>query len=197
MIQCQNIELTFSGKKIFDKLNLFIEKGENVCLSGPSGKGKSTLLKILQGYIIPDKGQISINDTALTTSTINKIRQSMIWIPQNINLPVNNGMELLSLMHMQFSIKAVNGFTQQLGLDEDIISKDFREISGGQKQRIVISICLSLNKKIILMDEPTSSLDDDSIHLLVRTIKSLNDKTIVSASHNQLWATNVDKKINL
>lgn len=197
MIQCKNIDLTFSDKKIFENLNLFIEKGENVCVSGASGKGKSTLLKIFQGYIIPDKGQVIINNTAITTGTINKIRQSMIWIPQNINLPVNNGMELLSLMHMQSRIKAVNGFVQQLGLDEDIISMDFREISGGQKQRIVISICLSLNKQIILMDEPTSSLDDDSIYLLVRTIKSLEDKTIVSASHNQLWTTNADKKIIL
>ena len=50
MIHCKNIDLTFSGKKLFHNLNLSIEKGENVCLSGPSGKGKSTLLKTLIGF---------------------------------------------------------------------------------------------------------------------------------------------------
>jgi len=197
MIHCQNIELAFSGKKIFDKLNLFIEKGENVCISGPSGKGKSTLLKILQGYIIPDKGQILINNKTLGTKTIKEIRESIIWIPQNINLPVNNGWELLNLLHIQPNIELVNEFIEKLGLEKDIISKDFNKISGGQKQRIIISICLSLNKKIILMDEPTASLDDVSIKLLIKTLKSLNGKTIVSASHNHLWVNNTDKIIQL
>jgi polar amino acid transport system ATP-binding protein/putative ABC transport system ATP-binding protein len=197
MIHCQNIELTFSGKKIFDKLNLFIEKGENVCLSGPSGKGKSTLLKMIQGYITPDNGHILINNTMLSTTTIKELRESIAWIPQNINLPVNNGWELLNLLHIQSNIELVNEFIEKLGLEKDIISKDFNKISGGQKQRIIISICLSLNKKIILMDEPTASLDDVSIKLLIKTLKSLNGKTIVSASHNHLWVNNTDKIIQL
>jgi polar amino acid transport system ATP-binding protein/putative ABC transport system ATP-binding protein len=197
MIQCKNIELTFSGKRIFDNLNFYIEKGENVCLSGPSGKGKTTLLKILQGYIIPDKGQILINNTELNTKTIKEIRDSIVWIPQNINLPVKTGWELLHLLHIRSQIDVVKEFSERLGIDKDIISKDFSKISGGQKQRIIIAICLSLNKKIILMDEPTSSLDDVSIHSLIKTVQSLNGKTIVSASHNRLWVNSTDKKINL
>jgi polar amino acid transport system ATP-binding protein/putative ABC transport system ATP-binding protein len=197
MIQCKNIGLTFSGKKIFDNLNLFIENGENVCLSGPSGKGKTTLLKILQGYIIPDHGQILIDNTVLNTKTIKAIRESIVWIPQNINLPVNNGLELLDLMQIQSHIDVVNEFIERLGIEKEIISKDFSKISGGQKQRIIIAICLSLDKKIFLMDEPTSSLDDASIHLLIKVVHSLNGKTVVSASHNRLWVNSADKKINL
>jgi polar amino acid transport system ATP-binding protein/putative ABC transport system ATP-binding protein len=197
MIHCKNIDLTFSGKKIFDNLNLYIEQGKNVCLSGPSGRGKSTLLKMIQGYITPDKGNILINNTILSTITVKDLRGSITWIPQNINLPVKTGWELMNLMHIQSNIESVNGFIEKLGLEEDIISKDFDKISGGQKQRIIIAICLSLNKQIILMDEPTASLDDVSIKLIIETVQSLNKKTIVSASHNRLWVNSTDKKINL
>jgi len=197
MIQCKNIELTFSDKKIFDNLNIYIEEGDRVCISGPSGIGKSTLLKLLQGYIIPDKGQIRINNKTLNTNTIKEIRESIIWIPQNANLPVSNGSELLKLMNIQPNKEVVQDFIQKLGLEKDIIFKEFSQISGGQKQRIIISICLSLDKKIVLMDEPTSSLDDVSINLLIKVVKSLIGKTIVSASHNHLWVNNADKTIIL
>jgi polar amino acid transport system ATP-binding protein/putative ABC transport system ATP-binding protein len=152
---------------------------------------------MIQGYVSPDKGQILINNILLSTTTIKELRESFIWIPQNINLPVNNGRELLNLMHIQSNTELVNDFVQKLGLEKDIISKDFDKISGGQKQRIIISICLSLNKPIILMDEPTASLDDDSINLLIKTVQSLHGKTIVSASHNRLWVNSIDKKIKL
>ena len=197
VIQCENISLSFSNKKVFDNLNFSIEKGENVCLSSPSGKGKSTLLKLLAGYVIPDSGQIRINNNILNTTTIKKIRDSIIWIPQNINLPVENGLELLKLMNVSSHLQSVNGFLQKLGLEPDMIGMDFNKISGGEKQRIVISICLSFNKEIILMDEPTSSLDEDAIGLLISTIKSMDKKTIVAASHHQKWVNSADKVLKL
>ena len=197
MIQCKNIELTFSDKKIFKDLNFFIEQGQKVCLSGPSGIGKSTLLKILQGYVIPDRGQVMINNIILTNKTVKEIREKIIWIPQNINLPVHNGWDLLNLMDIPSNIDVVIRICGKLGLEKDIISKDFDQISGGQKQRIITAICLSLNKDIILMDEPTSSLDDASIYLLIKVIQSMNEKTILSASHNQLWVKSSDKQITL
>ncbi|MEN8230733.1 MAG: ABC transporter ATP-binding protein [Bacteroidota bacterium] len=197
MIRCENIGLSFAGKPVFDNLDFSIEKGENVCLSAPSGKGKSTLLKMLAGYVIPDRGQVVIDDKVLDTTTIRQIRDSMIWIPQNINLPVENGVELMKLLHLPAHLQSVNGFLQKLGLEQDMIRMDFSKISGGEKQRIVISICLSFEKEIILIDEPTSSLDDDSIELLINTIQSLDRRTIVSASHHQKWVESADKVITL
>lgn len=197
MIECTNISLSFSNTVLFRDLNLLIKEGENVCLSGASGKGKTTLLKILQGYIIPDNGLVRIASNTISPTTIKQIRESIIWIPQNINLPVNNGMELIKLMNIRSSKERIIDHCQQLGLERDIIYKDFNIISGGQKQRIIISICFSLDKNIILMDEPTSSLDKKSINLLIKLINSLNNKTIVSASHNQQWLNSTDKTILL
>lgn len=197
MVRLDNITLSFADKSIFENFSTDIKRGENVCFSGASGRGKSSLLKVIQGYITPQKGNITINDIELSSSSINKIRESIIWIPQNINLPVNNAIELMSIMDISFNKKHINTYLEELGLDANILSKDFTKISGGQKQRIIIAICLSLNKEIILMDEPTSSLDEDSISLLINTLKNMSGKTIISASHNLTWLNSVDKVIKL
>jgi len=197
MIECNNVNLSFSDKIIFEHLNVSIEECENVCLSGDSGKGKTTLLKILQGYVIPNDGHVLIDDKTLSPTTVKQIRDTITWIPQNINLPVNNGLELIKLMNIQPNTERVLGITEELGLENDAISKDFNIISGGQKQRIIISICLSLEKKIILIDEPTSSLDKKSISSLINVIKSIKGKTIVSASHNQQWMNSTSRTIIL
>jgi polar amino acid transport system ATP-binding protein/putative ABC transport system ATP-binding protein len=197
MIVCKNIFLSFSEKSLFENLNLEIKRGENVCLNAPSGHGKTTILNMLQGYVLPDKGQVIINNKKLSSTTVHETRKNIGFIPQNINLPVKNGAELMSLMQTQTMQQEVKHYLNKLQLDESILLKNFDEISGGQKQRLIISICLSLNKSILLMDEPTSSLDDNSIKILIDTVKKLNNKTIVSASHNKLWADSTDRVFRL
>lgn len=197
MIVCDKISLSFSGKVIFDNLNIEITPGENVCISGASGKGKSTLLDLIQGYVRPSSGTIKINGQILNEKTVKQIRNKIISVPQNIHLPVKTGTRLMELMEVSTNISEVRKYMNQLGLEEEIISKDFSKISGGQKQRLIISICLSLKKDIILMDEPTASLDDKSIELLIKTVKTLKGKTIVSASHNKLWVNSTDRIIEL
>ncbi|MBN2280908.1 MAG: ABC transporter ATP-binding protein [Candidatus Marinimicrobia bacterium] len=187
MIEFKNVNLKYSETPIFKQLNFKIEQGERVCFSGPSGRGKSTLLKMMQGYALPDDGEILINGWQLGPHRIKQIRDLIIWVPQNINLPVNTGVELLDLMALSSKLSRVQEIASDLLLEADIIKKDFSKISGGQKQRLIISVCLSLDKPIILMDEPTSSLDFESIEALVRLLTSLKNKTLISASHNEQW----------
>lgn len=187
MIKCERINLRFGDKIIFEDLDISIPKGEHHCISGVSGKGKSTFLRLLQGYVIPDAGKISINETILSPVTIRTLRKQMAWVPQNINLPVHNGMELATLLNMDDKLPGIMSVAEKLGLEPDLISQDFNKISGGQKQRLIISFCLSMDKEIILMDEPTASLDSDSIHKLALFVATLEGKTIVSASHNPIW----------
>lgn len=197
MIVIKNIEVSFSGAKLFSGFSAEIESGQNVCFSGGSGKGKSTLLKILQGYVIPQKGSVLIDGQLLTSATITQLRSRTAWIPQNVNLPVNNCMELMHLMEVEQSLEKVKINLELLGLNRDFISKDFSQISGGEKQRIIIAVCFSQNKDIILMDEPTSSLDDESIDKLIDFVKSSSTCTIVTASHNAKWLQSADKIIKL
>lgn len=197
MVHCHNIELSFQDKEIFSGFNLNVNKGESVCLYGPSGKGKSTLLKMLQGYIHPDSGAIFVNGYQSNSENIQIIRDHISWIPQNINLPVDNASALLHLLEANNNKNKAVEYIEMLGLEAEFINKSFTKVSGGQKQRIVIAVCLSLNKDILLLDEPTSSLDEQAIDCLVKTIKSLNGKTIISASHNKSWLSSNDHVVNL
>jgi len=197
MISCTDISLSFDKKEVFSDLTFSAEKGMHLCICGASGKGKSSILKILQGYVICPKGTISIDGHTISPKTINTIRKKIAWIPQNIHLPVENGNELLQLLDAKNKMETAEEKLLKLGLAESYLSKPFSEISGGQKQRIVIAVCLSLNREIILLDEPTASLDDEAIQLLISAINDEKDKTIISASHNQTWIESADKCITL
>lgn len=197
MIKATHLELSFSEKLIFKDFSFSIEKGEKVCISGPSGKGKSTVLKMLMAYVLPNNGTIRVNQLVLNPQNIKAIRDQMIWIPQNINLPVSNGLALMELMSLQNHKNRVEELLLALGLEISILNADFTQISGGEKQRVIIAICLSIDKDIILMDEPTSSLDENSIDRLIQCLSNLKNKTIVSASHHAGWMASCDKIIKL
>lgn len=197
MIECRNIFLNFGEKEIFKDLNFTVQEGEHCCITGASGRGKSTLLKLIQAYVRPDQGQIIIEGKELNPSSVKVIRESMAWIPQNSNLPVQNGVELLHMLHMKQKRDLVEQYAKKLGLEDQIIEQAFSVISGGQKQRLIMAVCFALDKSILLMDEPTASLDEQSIQLLLSTIGQMQDRTIISASHNQTWINAVPKRIAL
>jgi putative ABC transport system ATP-binding protein len=197
MIQINKIKLSYPAGIVFQDLSFSIEKESNVCFSRPSGSGKSSVLKMLQGYVRPDEGQITIDNLQLNPETVKKIRSMMAYVPQNINLPVDNGMELLKMLRAENITGEVKSHIKKLGMSEEMIKRSFDEMSGGQKQRVVVAVCLSLERDILLLDEPTSSLDDESVKKLIKVVRGLEGKTIVSASHNQMWMESVDKVVVL
>ncbi len=196
MIFCKNITLSYNGNTILQDLSFRVEKGQKACINGASGKGKSSVLKLLQGYVKPDRGVVKVNGTNLSADTVQTIRRSLAWVPQNIDLPVNNGRSLMDLLGMDDDGQAGH-YAGKLGLSPAMLTRSFDEISGGQKQRIIIAVCLAMDREIILLDEPTASLDDQSIGYLVEVINELDQKTVLSASHNRQWHTHADKIIPL
>ncbi len=197
MIICKNIHLSFGNNVIFENFNIHILKGENVCINAKSGSGKTVLLKLLQAHIIPQKGDIIIGGIPLNKANIKQIRDMIVWVPQNINLPVNNGMELIQMMELSANKNLIINNLQYLNLDETILSKKFSEISGGQKHRIIIAICLSIDRPIILLDEPTSAFDITTTEMLAKLIKSTKSKTVLSVSHDNNWIKTTDRQIQL
>lgn len=197
MIHVEKVSLSFGSTQVLKDLSFEVKEKDNICLTGPSGSGKSTVLKILQGYLIPDQGRVKVNHLYLSPKNAKEIRSQMVYIPQNVNLPVNNGYELLKLMNANEKIQQMKQFLEKLDLNDDMLNREFDDMSGGQKQRVVIAACLSLDRKIILLDEPTSSLDTTAIKRLTEALSGLKNKTLISASHHQEWIRFTRKQVNL
>jgi len=197
LVKLDNINLSFANKQIFDNLSISVLKNEKICLSGPSGKGKTSLLKMLPGLVVPDSGEITIDGEQLNTGTVGNIRKKLSWVPQNINLPADNCRELSELLGLISNKEGIISNLYSIGLDDSYYKKDFHDISGGEKQRIIISVVLTIDKPILLLDEPTSALDEKSIEKLAGLISNQKDKTVISASHNKLWMEMSERTISL
>lgn len=198
MIKFENVNLSFDELIICENLNFLVKEGDSLCLSGPSGKGKSSLLKLILGIIKPISGKIFIDGKELNPDHIAEIRQKIMWLPQNIHLPVNSGRELTELLEFKpKNLELYHLYLDQLGISKNGKEKLFTEVSGGQKQRMVMAACLSLDKPILLLDEPVSALDDDSIDLFIDVMNGLKGKTIVSTSHNKKWMDHCSSIIKL
>lgn len=197
MIELNNIFLNFDHKSVFEDFTGKINHSQHTCFAGASGTGKSTILKLIQGYVLPTKGEVLVNRLKLNPENVATIRSFISYIPQNIHLPVDNCFDLVRMLGVENKKEAIILNCEDLGLAPDFYARKFDQMSGGQKQRIIISVCFSLESQIILLDEPTASLDAESAELVMNQIKSMKNKTIVSASHNPLWIESADKIINL
>ena len=197
MIELNNISLKFDDKSVFENFSAKIKHSQHTCFAGSSGSGKSTILKLIQGYVIPHKGSIVIDGLELNSQNIAKLRSSLAYIPQNIHLPVDNGLDLVKMLGFEKKQELIVDYCNKLGLTKDFYSRKFDQMSGGQKQRLIVAVCLSLERKILLMDEPTASLDVESTEELIKVVKNLKNITIVSASHNPIWIESAQKVINL
>jgi ABC-type multidrug transport system ATPase subunit len=197
LIEYKNIGLTYENKRLFENFSATVRNGEHVCFAGPSGRGKTTLLKMIPGLVVPDSGSVTLDGMTLNPQNLKKIRNLITWIPQNVNLPVNNANEMIEFMNLNDYKEQIALYLEKLNLDENYFDKHFSDISGGEKQRVVIAVTLAKDKPVIVMDEPTSALDKDSVAILSALITSLEGKTVISSSHNQQWLEAAERIIEL
>lgn len=201
MIEFIDLEFSYEDKMLYERFNLKVEEGEQICLLGPSGAGKSTLIHMLLGFVAPDSGSIVVDGVVLSPSTIHDVRSKIAYVPQDINLPFVSVRELLEFPYAlainsgkRFDISKSQEVTSKLQLPEDILSRELRELSGGQKQRVVIASALLSEKPILLMDEPTAALDPLSVSLVAEILVN-SERTIVAVSHDELFQSAMSRSV--
>lgn len=197
----QNIE-------IFEDLNFYVKEGERVAIMGKSGSGKSTLLSLISGIIKPDSGEISLNATSykdLKESDLNDFRATNIgFIFQNFHLvSYLNALENVMLPAKVCNItnpkeKAIQ-LLKSVGLSHRLEHLP-SELSGGEKQRVAIARALIHNPKIILADEPSGNLDEETgisvMDALFELIKK-NNTTLILVTHSKEVAQRCEKTYEL
>lgn len=204
MTEISNLTLHFNNEIIFNNFSLKIQRGEKIALTGESGKGKSTLLNLLCGFIPDYDGTISVLGKKLNAENISDIRKNIAWLPQDTSLAVKTVNELF-FEPFEFVLnkplkptkKEVTEIFSTFELSENLLTKKTNEISGGQKQRIILASCLLLKKPLLLADEPTSALDENIKKKVTDYILNKKDITVIAATHDKYWIKNSDRVIEL
>jgi ATP-binding cassette, subfamily B, bacterial PglK len=187
-----------SGHPLFRSLNCRINKGDFIVIEGTSGAGKTTLLYILAGLIDNYQGQISVDDSMLTSENIDSWRSILGFVPQSPIILHGTFLQNIAfgIIDDDISIHNANEALKFVGLNSLIdsfplgintqIGENGLTLSGGQRQRLALARALYRNPEILLLDEVTNQLDDDSKFFLLRNIQLLNKegKTIVMITHD-------------
>lgn len=196
MIHMSNLMMRYpTGKVALSGLNMNIPNGSFVYLIGESGAGKSTLMKMMYGGLKPTSGQMKVQDTSIREASeaqIRSLRQRMGIIFQgnrllfgrnifeNVAMPLRvQGWDAQRLLPR---VKKVLSF---VGLEDRLWSYP-ETLSGGEQQRIAIARAMIANPALILADEPTGNLDDDTARHILDLLMSLNQlgTTIIMATHD-------------
>jgi putative ABC transport system ATP-binding protein len=176
--------------------NFKVNDGELLLIIGPSGSGKTTLLSLIGCVIYPSKGELSVNNenvNAMSQSQMAKLRLNTIgFVFQNFNLiaPLNAYDNVILPLQLQgIGKKEANQRTEDALKKVGMLDRKKnlpKQLSGGQQQRIAIARALVTNPKIILCDEPTASLDKESVSVVMNELKSLaeNGKAVVVVTHD-------------
>ncbi len=204
MIEISNLKIEFNNEIIYNNFSTSIKKREKVAVIGKSGKGKSTLLNLLAGFIPDFEGEVKINGEPLNYVNISEIRKQIAWLPQETALNFKSVNELFFApfefdlnKKLKPSDKEIKTIFDELELSINLLKKKTKEISGGQKQRVILASCLLLNKAILLIDEPTSALDDNIKKKVADYILSKKDLTVIAATHDDYWIGKSDRIIEL
>lgn len=196
MITMRNIHKSFGAQKVLDGLDLDIPDGKITAIIGPSGEGKSVLLKHLIGLLQPDNGEVEVDGESivdLRRSELNRIREKFGMLFQNVAL--FDSMTVFE--NVAFPLEEKTTFSKEeirskvLTALEDVGLKNIEhkfpdELSGGMKKRVGLARAVVLNPKIILFDEPTTGLDPiikRAIHQLIKDTHAKFGFTAVIVSH--------------
>lgn len=180
---------------LLDNINLCIKKSSITIIEGPSGSGKTTLLNVMSNIDNISSGDIYYNGFKLKK---NKKYFGIVF--QNLNLfPNLNVYENIKIVNLKSSKKEIINIMEELDLLK-YKDKNIFELSGGEMQKIAIARCLVKTKEVIILDEPTKSLDSKNAIKIMEFLKTINQKyktTIILSTHDKSLENYGDKIIKL
>lgn len=201
LLSLSNIDFSYNSNKnnnfSLNKITIEIEEGDFLSILGPNGSGKSTLIKILTGYLKPQKGKVQLGNKTLTQYNPKEIARKIAYVPQ---LPASiypfSVYEIIAMG--RYPYLGISGFESKRDKEkifeianllelEYILDKGITEISGGETQRAFIARALVQEPQILLLDEPNAHLDIKHQLSIFNLLKKLNDEnriTIITVMHD-------------
>ncbi len=204
-IEIENLEFSYDSTPVLEDVNLQVKEGETLAIIGPNASGKTTLLKCMNGILEPENGSILIEGKELENLGKEDIAKKIGHVPQAGNESFPTTVFDTVLMGRKphggwkprdEDLEAASKVLEKLDL-EDIAMRDIGEISGGQRQKVLIARALAQNPEVLLLDEPTSSLDLRHQLEVLDIIREQTGKgiSIVMAMHDLNLAARYSDKI--
>ena len=219
-ITLRDVQLAFGGPFLLDGASFSLERGERVCLIGRNGEGKSTLLKLIDGSLLPDNGEVSLQNGI----TISMLAQDVPMDSGKVSDIVADGAgeaaavmrayheasdacvlgdmdacdRMGELQHKMDQLDGwaletkVNSILSKMGLDPDA---DLADLSGGRKRRVLLARALLTQPDVLLLDEPTNHLDVESIEWLEKFLLDQNNLTLLFISHDRSFVDSIATRI--
>ena len=193
-IKIKDLTYSYDSKKILlNNINLTINSGEKVLIHGNSGEGKSTLSKILMGYLKIDSNHVFIDNKDINSYNLLKLRESICYVSQSETIftdTIYNNIVLNKKVDYEMFLETVSLTKVDEIVNNSIIMYDMLleeggfNISGGERQRIILARSLLQNKDIYIFDESLSELDINKERIILKNIfERLKDKTVIVISH--------------
>lgn len=196
-IEIRDVSLKFDNKVLLDHFNLTISKGDKILISGKSGAGKSSLIKMLLGFRNYDSGDIQFIDKTLKSGDFSEIRHIYAYVNQDVTIRKGNIKEFLHILESYknnaFEFEGNHGLDSKLmdlfEFDSSLVNKSIEELSGGERQRLGLIIAIMLKRPVYLLDEVTSALDKNLKQVVANYFANCKE-TVISISHDEAWEEN-------
>lgn len=185
MIRIRRLRKAYGRELVLDGVDLSVESGERVALLGPNGAGKTTLFRCVLG-IVPFRGELRVDGLGVRDHG-KEARRRIGYVPQSappFDLTLARFLDLVSALHGADPSRAA-GRLRELGLRlEEHGEKPLRALSGGMRQKALLALALGVETPLLLLDEPTASLDPRSRHEFLHAVRGVDqDRTLLFASH--------------
>jgi ABC-type bacteriocin/lantibiotic exporter with double-glycine peptidase domain len=189
-ISFENISFRFPGRKqILKDISFTVNKGEMITLYGESGCGKTTLINIIQRHYFPESGRYLVNNTDAGRIPIRGLRTNIAAVPQELRFFKGSVIENICLSDLRKEGRDVILFCKKYGFDRffsrlplgygTMLGEDGLNISGGQKQLISFARALYRNPKMLLLDEPTSSMDMEAEEFVIGVLNRFKANAMI------------------
>lgn len=204
MLELKAINKSFGDKKVIDQLDLVIPNGSILAIVGPSGGGKTTLLRTLAGLETADSGTFLLNGEPFDPANTKNQEQVVGVVFQDFqlfpHLSVRDNITLAPKMVLKETADVYNQkaehLAQQLGIESLLDQYPF-QLSGGQKQRLAIARAMAMDPEVLAYDEPTSALDPELRQQVEQLILNLKEQGItqIVVTHDLVFAENIADNI--
>jgi ABC-type iron transport system FetAB ATPase subunit len=203
-LETRDVTIRFNGQTVLQGFSMMLKVGEKAVLTGPSGGGKSTVLRCLLGFVAPESGTVAIGDTPLTAETVWTLRRRVAYVGQEPELGGGLVRQVLERPFHYRANAALKGNLQRapdlfetFGLARSLLDKEAGDLSGGEKQRVALVSALLLDRPIFLLDEITSALDPASKDAVIGYFRRRDDVTVLFVAHDTERFAFADKVVSL